>query len=65
VLVCSSDLDATLVYELTRRLFESLPRMSSYLRTSLRLMDLHEASATPIPLHEGAARYYRERELTR
>jgi len=28
-------------------------------------MDLEQASAVPIPLHEGAARFYRERELTR
>jgi TRAP-type uncharacterized transport system substrate-binding protein len=28
-------------------------------------MDLDQAPATPIPLHEGAGRYYRERELSR
>jgi TRAP-type uncharacterized transport system substrate-binding protein len=27
------------------------------------LMDLDEAAATAIPLHQGAARYYRERDL--
>jgi hypothetical protein len=26
-------------------------------------MDLDRASATPIPLHRGAAQYYRELEL--
>jgi TRAP-type uncharacterized transport system substrate-binding protein len=31
----------------------------------LRLVDLQQAPATPIPLHPGAARYYRERELAR
>ncbi len=65
LLVCRSDLDDALVHAMTQRLFESLPRMGSFLRTSLRLMDVEEASATPIPLHEGAARYYRERELMR
>lgn len=65
VLVCHSDLDDALVYALMRRLFDTLPRMPSFLRTSLRLMDVAEASATPIPLHNGAARYYRERELMR
>jgi uncharacterized protein len=65
LLVCRSDLDDALVHAMTRRLFESLPRMRSFLRTSLRLMEVDEASATPIPLHDGAARYYRERELTR
>jgi TRAP-type uncharacterized transport system substrate-binding protein len=28
-------------------------------------MDLEQAPATPVPLHEGAARYYREREFQR
>jgi len=31
----------------------------------LALMDVDQAPATPIPLHDGAARYYRERELSR
>jgi TRAP transporter TAXI family solute receptor len=65
LLVCRSDLDDALVYALTRALFEVLPRLPAFQRTSLRLMDVQEASATPIPLHNGAARYYRERELTR
>ena len=28
------------------------------------LIDPEQAPATPIPLHPGAARYYREREIT-
>jgi TRAP-type uncharacterized transport system substrate-binding protein len=28
-------------------------------------MDFAQVPATPIPLHDGAARYYRERELFR
>ena len=32
---------------------------------ALRFMDLDQAPATPIPLHDGAARFYRERELLR
>ena len=62
LLVCRSDLDETLVYELTKQLFQSLRSLS---RGALRLMDVEQAPATPIPLHPGAARYYRERELTR
>lgn len=64
LLLCRSDLDERLVHDVTRQFLEALPRLSSSLRTSLRLMDLGQASATPIPLHKGAARYYRERELT-
>ena len=62
LLVCRRDLDEALVYELTKRFFEALPELSASI-DALRLMDLHQSPATPIPLHEGAARYYREREL--
>jgi TRAP transporter TAXI family solute receptor len=64
LLVCRRDMDEELVYQLTRRFFEALPMLSSS-RNALRLMDLDQAPATPIPLHDGAARYYRERELLR
>jgi TRAP transporter TAXI family solute receptor len=62
LLVCRRDLDDALVYDLTKRFFEALPALSSSL-DALRFIDLDESPATPIPLHEGAARYYREREL--
>jgi TRAP transporter TAXI family solute receptor len=64
LLVCRRDLDEGLVHELTGRLFELLPSLVTD-QDSLRLVDLHQAPATPIPLHDGAARYYRERELER
>jgi len=62
LLICRSDLDETLVYDLTKQLFAS---MKSLGRGALRSMDVKQAPATPIPLHPGAARYYRERELSR
>jgi TRAP transporter TAXI family solute receptor len=62
VLVCRSGLDENLVYDLTRRFFDALPSLSSS-QDALRFIDLEQAPATPIPLHDGAARYYREREL--
>jgi uncharacterized protein len=62
LLICRSDLDEALVYELTKQLFLSLKSLG---RGALRLMDVDQAPATPIPLHTGAARYYRERELSR
>ena len=64
LLVCRRDLDEALVYDLTRRFFEALPSLSSA-QGALRFMDLDQAPATPIPLHDGAARFYRERELLR
>lgn len=59
LLVCRADLDTELVYRLTRALFEEIPR---HVR---RRVDPHRAPATVIPLHPGAARYYREREMHR
>lgn len=64
LLLCRDGLDEDLVYNLTKAFFEVLPDLSSEVE-SLRLMNISRASATPIPLHPGAARYYRERELMR
>jgi uncharacterized protein len=63
LLVCHRALDETIVHDLTAKLFQALPSMSSFRR--LRLAELDEAPAAPIPLHDGAARYYREQELLR
>jgi TRAP transporter TAXI family solute receptor len=64
LLICRADLDEELVYRLTKAFFELLPLLSTE-RVSLQHMDANRAPATPVPLHRGAARYYRERELTR
>ena len=64
LLVCRSDLDEQVVHDLTKAFFTALPQLASD-QVSLRLMDVSQAPATPIPLHDGAARYYRERELFR
>jgi uncharacterized protein len=64
LLVCRSDLSEDLVYQLTRTLIEQLPALA---RTygEAALIDPEQAPAAPIPLHAGAARYYREREILR
>lgn len=62
LLACRSGLDEMLVYRITRALFESLPELSNKVG-AMRTMQVDRAMAMPIPLHEGAARYYREREL--
>lgn len=64
MLVTRRDLEEPVVYELTKQFFAALPKLSA-LVSSLRQMDVNRASATSIPLHDGAARYYRERELFR
>jgi len=62
VLICRRDLSEDLVYRLTAGLFEAAERYAQR-TTDARRIDLEQAPATPIPLHPGAARYYREREV--
>jgi TRAP-type uncharacterized transport system substrate-binding protein len=62
ILICRSELQEGLVYELTRAQLSALPHVWAAVATQPP-PDLERASATPIPLHEGAARFYREWEL--
>ena len=64
LLVCRSDLSEDLVYQLTRAFFEELPALARD-HGEAALIDPEQAPAAPIPLHAGAARYYREREVLR
>ena len=62
--ICRGDLREGVAYELTRRLFDTLPALSRTF-VGLRVFDVEQAPATSVPLHDGAARYYREVELLR
>lgn len=64
LIVCRRDLDEQLAYRLTEQLFNVFPRLAR-VEATLRFLNLDEAPATPIPLHPGAERYFRERELSR
>ena len=64
LIVCRRDLDEQLAYRITEQLFNVFPRLAR-VEATMRFMNLEEAPATPIPLHPGAARYFRERELSR
>ena len=64
LLVCRNDLSEDLVYQLTREFFAQLPAMARAFGEAA-LIDPEQAPAAPIPLHPGAARYYREREILR
>ena len=62
LLVCRNDLSEDLVYQLTREFFTQLPALARA-HGEAAAIDPEQAPATPIPLHPGAARYYREREV--
>jgi TRAP transporter TAXI family solute receptor len=62
LMICRRDLDDDIVYALTKRFYEMLPAFAAKYR-GLRSLDLSRVSAMPIPLHPGAARYYRIKEL--
>jgi len=64
LIVCRRDLDEPLAYRLAEQLFNVFPRLAR-VEATMRFLNLEEAPATPIPLHPGAARYFRERELSR
>ena len=64
VLVTRAGLNDAIVRQVTTTLFEVLPQLSLQVGF-LRSMAIERASATPIPLHSGAALYYREKELGR
>ena len=64
VLLARVGLDNALVRRLTEGLFRMLPQLSAEL-PFLKEMDSERAPATPVPLHPGAALYYRELELRR
>jgi TRAP transporter TAXI family solute receptor len=64
VLLARAGLDDDVVRRLTAGLFRMLPRLSAEL-PFLKGMVPERAPATPVPLHPGAALYYREQELRR
>ena len=62
LLVCRDDLADEVVYQFTKEFFAALPALAAASPEAANV-DVETAPATPIPLHSGAARYYREREV--
>ena len=63
VLLCRAELPDDVVYRLTKALYESSAGVHVH-PAFAQWLDPSVGAATPIPLHAGAARYYRERELS-
>jgi uncharacterized protein len=62
VLVARRDLPNWVAQRLVGALFDCVPRLAA-VDPSVLMIDINRAAATPLPLHPGAALYYREREL--
>jgi TRAP transporter TAXI family solute receptor len=62
ILVCRADLNEELVYRMLDVLFKHVGELLE-VEPSLGDATLDQAPGTPIPLHPGAARFYRERGL--
>ena len=62
LVVCSASLPDELVYAVTRAVFETLEGPTGSIGP-FQPVDLRKVEATQIPLHPGAAAYFREREL--
>jgi TRAP transporter TAXI family solute receptor len=60
-LVARSDLDADLVYNITRAIFESTAELVAAHPAAAAITMDHALDGMPIPLHPGAARFYKEK----
>jgi uncharacterized protein len=62
LLICRENVDEEIVYRMLSTFFDGIQNLAQKQRV-FRSVRLSQAPATPIPLHPGAARFYREREL--
>jgi uncharacterized protein len=62
-LVTSSAVSDDLVYQMTKLIFESLPELANSHAAGREIKLENAAMGSPVPLHPGAIRYYREKGL--
>lgn len=62
LLLCRQDLPEHLVHDMTAALFDSVPKLRAA-HEAAAAIDPDRGPATAVPLHPGAVRYYREREI--
>ncbi|MDR1988668.1 MAG: hypothetical protein LBQ09_00385, partial [Acidobacteriaceae bacterium] len=62
LLLSRADLPEPLVYDLAKTLFASVPQLAAA-HAAAGNIDPERGPTATIPLHPGAARYYREREI--
>jgi hypothetical protein len=62
-LVTSSAVSDDLAYQMTKLIYESLPDLANAHAAGREIKLENAASGSPVPLHPGAIRYYREKGL--
>jgi TRAP transporter TAXI family solute receptor len=62
-LVTSSAVSDDLAYEMTKLIFESLPELANAHAAGKDIKLVSAAIGSPVPLHPGAIRYYKEKAL--
>ena len=62
-LVTSSAVSEDLAYQMTKLIFESLPELANAHAAGKEIKLAAAATGSPVPLHPGAIRYYREKGL--
>jgi TRAP transporter TAXI family solute receptor len=62
-LVTSSAVSDDLAYQMTKLIFESLPELANSHVAGKEIKPETAASGSPVPLHPGAIRYYKEKGL--
>jgi TRAP transporter TAXI family solute receptor len=62
-LVTSSAVSDDLVYQITKNIFESLPELANAHVAGKEIKLENAATGSPVPLHPGAIRYYKEKGL--
>ncbi len=60
-LVTSSDVSDDIAYQMTKLIFESLPELANAHVAGKEIRLEAAATGSPVPLHPGAMRYYREK----
>jgi uncharacterized protein len=61
--VSSSAVSDDLAYQMTKLIFESLPELANSHVAGKEVRLEQAAIGSPVPLHPGAIRYYREKGL--
>jgi TRAP transporter TAXI family solute receptor len=62
-LVTSSDVSDDIAYQMTRLIFESLPELANAHVAGKEIKLANAPLGSPVPLHPGAIRYYKEKGL--